>query len=86
MGFSVQTVNAIVKRPLVRCLKRCPSMQDTAQAKISMFSYEMVSKVCLTMEIPHEFNILMKYGPLKCMFELHFQIRTLPDIKLIFGH
>ena len=48
MGFSVQTVNAIVKRPYVRCLKRRPSMQDPAQAKISMLSYEMVSKECLT--------------------------------------
>lgn len=38
------------------------------------------------MEIPNEFIILMKFGPLKCMFELHFQIWTLPDIKLIFGH
>ena len=32
----------------MRCLKRCPSMQDPAQAKISMLSYEMVSKECLT--------------------------------------
>ena len=39
MGFSVQTVNAIVKRPQVRCLKLCPSMPD--QVKIS---YEIVSK------------------------------------------
>ena len=29
------------------CLKRCPSMQNPAQAKISMLSYEMVSKECL---------------------------------------
>ena len=48
MGFSVQTVNAIVKRPLVRCLKRYPAMQDQAQAKISVLSYEMVSKECLS--------------------------------------
>ena len=47
MGFSVQTVNAIVKRPEVRCLKRHPSMQDPAQAKITMLSYEIVSKECL---------------------------------------
>ena len=48
MGFSVQNVNAIVKKPLVRCLKCCPAMQDLAQAKISMLSYEMVSNECLT--------------------------------------
>ena len=48
MRFSVQTVNAIVKRPKVQCLKCCPSMQDPAQAKMCMFSYEKVSKECLT--------------------------------------
>ena len=48
MGLSVQTVNVIVKRPLVRGLKRCPSMQDPVQTKICMLSYERVSKECLT--------------------------------------
>ena len=48
MGFSVQTVNVIVKRPEVRCLKLCHSIPDPVQAKICMISYEMVSKECLT--------------------------------------
>ena len=48
MGFSVQTVNAIVKRPEVRCLKLCHSIQDPVQAKICMISYEIVSEECLT--------------------------------------
>ena len=48
MGFSVQTVNAFVKMPLVQYLKCCPSMPDPVKAKIRMLSYEMVSKECLT--------------------------------------
>ena len=48
MGVFVQTVNANVKRPEVRCLKLCHSIQDLVQAKICMISYEMVSKECLT--------------------------------------
>ena len=38
------------------------------------------------MEILDRFIISAKYGPLKYMFKLHFQIWTLPDIKLLFGH
>ena len=37
------------------------------------------------MKIQNEFIISGKNGPLKSMFKLHFQIWTLPDIKLIFG-
>ena len=43
MGFSVQTVNVIVKRPLERCLKLCASMPDPVQAKVCEISYEMMS-------------------------------------------
>ena len=43
MGFSVQTVNAIVKRPYVRCLKLWASMSDPVQAKVCEISDEMVS-------------------------------------------
>ena len=37
------------------------------------------------MEIPY-FVISAKYEPLKCTFKFIFQIWTLPDIKMLFGH
>ena len=43
MGFSVQTVNAIIKRPKVRCLNLCASMPDPVQAMFCEISYEMGS-------------------------------------------
>ena len=70
----------------MRCLKRCHSMQDPVQANICMLSYEMVSKKCLKYRNSIRIYNIAKYGPLKCMFKLHFQIWTLPDIKLIFEH
>ena len=70
----------------MRCLKHCPLMQDPVKAKICMLSYVLVSKNAYQMEIPNEFIILAKYGPLKRMFKLHFQSWTPLDIKLIFGH
>ena len=53
MGFSVHTVNDIVKRSEVRCLKLCHSMKDPVQAKICNISYEMVSKKSLTKELSY---------------------------------
>ena len=38
------------------------------------------------MGISYRFIISAKYGPLKCMFKLYFQIWTLSNIKLIFLH
>ena len=56
-------------------------LQSYIQFKQRFARFPMESEECLT----HEFMISAKYGPLKSTFKLHFQIRTLPDIKLIFG-
>ena len=76
--LSVQTVNAIVKRPLVLCLKLCLSMVDPVQAKICELYYEMVYKDYLQMEIPYGVIISTRYRPLNCTFKF-FSVKFGPS-------
>ena len=83
MRFSVRTVKASVQRPEIRYSKRCASLIYPFEAMIRTICLQMLPYEILRNEILTLVNPLSEMQALKLHPKLHFQILTIPRIKLI---